>query len=761
MSVSLNVWVRRGRVPLMTALLVAALPATLAASVAMPTIGAAAPVASGVITTTAGTGRVGYSGDGGSALAAMLSYPSGAVQAPDGGVLIVDFGNNVIRRSAPDASIATVAGMAGPAGFAGDGGQAKSARLAQPTAVSPTTDGGFLIADGANNRVRKVSVKGIISTVAGSGATCANPASTCGDGGTAVAAQLNGPSAVASTSDGGFLITEAQANKVRKVSASGIISRVVGTGVACSSPTSTCGDGGTAAAGQLNGPKAIAVAQDGSWFISDSNDNRIRKVSTTGTITTAAGNGVAGSYGDGVSATSANLNSPGGVAVAPDGSIVVADSYSHLVRVVRAGVIRTVAGMADSACTTPTTDTCGDGGPGRTARLNDPAGVSVTTDGLVLVADQGDQRVRRIDTGLGGSPTIWVQNHRLVNGTGRAVQLRGVNRAAFESRCTWDTSGGVADGPVDLASVTAMMSWKINTVRLPLNEDCWLGVNGLPLGGTASAYRTAVRAYVNLLRSNGLYVVPDIQATAPGAQRSTEIDYMPDASHAPAFWASVATVFKGDHGLIFDPVNEVAMASWNDPHPSPAGQWNCWLHGCTLDSIYAGAPRYAAAGLQTLVNTIRTAGATQPVLLGGLSYNSDLTQLSAYLPNDAQHQLVASAHVYDFAEGNAVDAMFTDQLEPISRQIPVILGELGERYCDSSTAAYTSHVLSLINGQETRGNLFGVLGWTWNASTAESTGWRCPTGPYGDGGPLLIRGYDGTPTVMGNVLRTWIASRPG
>jgi hypothetical protein len=240
---------------------------------------------------------------------------------------------------------------------------------------------------------------------------------------------------------------------------------------------------------------------------------------------------------------------------------------------------------------------------------------------------------------------------------------------------------------------------------------------------------------------------------------------MPDNDHMPAFWRSVAATFATDHGVIFDAINEVAMASWNDPNPNPPGQWNCWLNGCTLTSMYPPPPkvgvRFLAAGLQSLVNVIRSQAATQPILLGGIDYNADLSQILSHLPKDPQHQLVASAHVYDFAEGSGIDAMFTTQLEPIAAQLPVILGELGEQYCDSGTAAYTSHVLALVNGELPRGNMFGVLGWTWNAKTAASTGWQCPTGPNGEGGPLLIRNYSGTPTVMGGVIRTWIQSKSG
>jgi len=355
------------------------------------------------------------------------------------------------------------------------------------------------------------------------------------------------------------------------------------------------------------------------------------------------------------------------------------------------------------------------------------------------------------------APTIRVQGRRLVDGAGRAVQLRGVNRAAFESRCTYDDAG-FADGPIDQASVTAMRSWPINVVRLTLNDNCWLGVNGLPIGGDAAGYRRAVRGYISLLRRNGLYVMPVVEVFGPGTQRSTQIDYMPARSHMLAFWRSVASMFKSDHGVIFDPVTEVGMAEWNDPHPDPPGQWDCWLRGCTIDSVYEGAPRFVAAGLQSLVDTIRATGATQPIVLGGLSYNADLTQLLGYLPTDRAHQLVASAHVYDFVRGKDVAATFRDQIAPIARRLPVILGELGERRCDSGSGAYTRRVLGLVDAAERKGTVIGVLMWTWNAQTG-ADGWHCPTGRYGEGGPVLIHDYAGTPTVMGSVFRRWIAAK--
>src|SRR5205807_1919293 len=118
--------------------------------------------------------------------------------------------------------------------------------------------------------------------------------------------------------------------------------------------------------------------------------------------------------------------------------------------------------------------------------------------------------------------TLWVQHHRLVNGAGRAVQLRGVNRAVFESRCTYDAAG-TADGPIDQSSVTSMLGWKLDVVRVSINEDCWLGINGLPLDHNAAGYRAAVKGYVALLRRNGLYVVLENHYTAAGSQPSTQI----------------------------------------------------------------------------------------------------------------------------------------------------------------------------------------------------------------------------------------------
>jgi hypothetical protein len=380
--------------------------------------------------------------------------------------------------------------------------------------------------------------------------------------------------------------------------------------------------------------------------------------------------------------------------------------------------------------------------------------------------------VKRRATSPGPVPTpsppmngLVVSGNRLLDGTGKQVQLRGVNRAAFESACAWTpaSTAALADGPTDAASVDAMVAWKINTVRVALNAQCWLGVNGLPGRGSASDYQQAIKQYVALLRSKGMYVILESHVTAPGVHPSNEIDYMPDADHSPLFWTQVAGAFKTDGGILFDPINEIRLADWNNPSPStgagPKGHWRCWRDGCTLTSVYPGLGVFQAAGMQSLVDAIRGAGATQPIMLGGLNFTKDQSQLMDYLPNDKA--LIIDLHAYDFAYngGSAgFDSVFNQSLS-IAQKLPLVIGELGETECDvtnGSGAPFTHHVLyDVLDRAQTSGTIIGVLGWTWNAGG----GWSCPTGPNGEGGPLLIRSYDGTPTTLGTEFKTWFATK--
>jgi hypothetical protein len=208
----------------------------------------------GTMTTVAGTGTAGFSGDGGPATAAEISSPRGITALPDGSFLIADTDNQRIRKVAADGTITTVAGN-GVRGFAGDGGLATDAELNEPFGVSPLPGGGFLIDDTDNERIRRVGADGTITTVAGNGQEAFG-----GDGGPATAGSLNTPHAVAATPDGGFLIADTYNDRVRRVTPDGMITTVVGTGDSA----------------DLNLPKALAVLPDGTGFlVGDSANDRV------------------------------------------------------------------------------------------------------------------------------------------------------------------------------------------------------------------------------------------------------------------------------------------------------------------------------------------------------------------------------------------------------------------------------------------------------------------------------------------------------
>jgi hypothetical protein len=337
------------------------------------------------IDTVAGSGTAGFTGDGGAATAAQLDVPSKvAFVGGNATYLIADTSNNRIRRVNDTGQISTVAG-AGPAagaagGFAGDGLAATNAttRLNAPRGVSPTADGGFLIADTGNNRIRKVSAAGVITTVAGNGT-----AAFGGDGDAATGASLNQPRDVAALPDGSFLIADTGNNRVRLVTSSGLIFTAAG------SAAGFAGDRGAATSALLSGPSAVAPIIGGGYLVADTGNNRIRRVDATGTITTVAGTGAPGSAGDGGLATAAQLNQPQGVTVTGDGAVFIGDTGNQKVREIdTAGTMTTAAGAG-------TPGFSGDGGLPTNAQLGNPRGVAAA-NGLVWIADSANNRVRML-----------------------------------------------------------------------------------------------------------------------------------------------------------------------------------------------------------------------------------------------------------------------------------------------------------------------------------------------------------------------------
>jgi len=348
----------------------------------------------GIITTVAGNGTVGYSGDNGAATSASLYGPSGVAVDSAGNIYIADSGNYCIRKVAAGTGIITTMAGNGTQGYSGDNGAATSASLHQPIGVAMDSAGNIYIADAANNRIRKVTAgTGIIITVVGNGTQ-----GYSGDNGAATSASLDYPEGVAVDSAGNIYIADSVNLRIRKVAAgTGIITTVAGNGT-----YEYSGDKGAATSSSLNGPSGVAVDSAGNIYIAETGNNCIRKVAAgTGIITTVAGNGTYGYSGDNGAATSAGLEGPSGVAVDSGGNIYIADTGSNCIRKVAAGtgIITTVAGNG-------THDYSGDNGAATSASLAWPYGVAVDSTGNIYIADYGSNRIRKVTAGTGIITTV-------------------------------------------------------------------------------------------------------------------------------------------------------------------------------------------------------------------------------------------------------------------------------------------------------------------------------------------------------------------
>jgi endoglucanase len=300
-----------------------------------------------------------------------------------------------------------------------------------------------------------------------------------------------------------------------------------------------------------------------------------------------------------------------------------------------------------------------------------------------------------------------VQGNQLVDGNGTPLRLIGMNRSGSEYACI--QGWGVFDGPSDDASVQAMAAWHINSVRVPLNEDCWLGINGVPAADAGAAYQQAIVNYVNLLHQHGLYAEISLMWSAPGTTKASYQREMPDTDHTPAMWQSVAATFKNDPNVVF--------GVYGEPH---GVDWPCWRDGgasCGLG--------WSVAGMQSLVDAVRSTGATQPIAVPGIDYANNLSQWLQYKPHDPLNSLVAEFHEY--GDNTCHDAgCWNTQLLAVAQQAPLLTGELGESV--NGTCAH-----SFLDTYMTWADAHGVSyqGWTWDT--------------WGGCG-VLITNYSGTPT---------------
>jgi hypothetical protein len=318
--------------------------------------------------------------------------------------------------------------------------------------------------------------------------------------------------------------------------------------------------------------------------------------------------------------------------------------------------------------------------------------------------------------------SVRVDGDHLVNERGQPVRLLGVDRSGAEYACLSPARQnlGVFAGPTGKRAIAAMKAWRINTVRIPLNENCWLGINGAPPLYSAARYREAIGAYLKRLHKAGLYVVLDLHWNAPGAALSAGQQPMADMDHAPAFWASVARAFKSDPAVVFD--------VYNEPHDI---SWRCWRDGCVLPQ------GWRAAGMQTLVNAVRSTGARQPIIVTAPNWGTDLSAWLDHQPHDPANQLAAGLHIFDFSFCTA-RRCWAQEVEPVARRVPVVATELGQRGC---SAEFVNRFMKWADSARV-----SYLGWSWN--------------PSGCAAPSLITSWDGTPTAYGQGLRAHLAA-PG
>jgi endoglucanase len=318
---------------------------------------------------------------------------------------------------------------------------------------------------------------------------------------------------------------------------------------------------------------------------------------------------------------------------------------------------------------------------------------------------------------------LHVEGNRIVNAAGQPVVLRGVNRMGSEYMCA--QGRGIFDGPSDAASIDAIKSWRANAVRVPLNEHCWLGINGVPTEYAGAAYQQAIKDYVDLINAKGLYAIVDLHWSAPGSDLALGPRPMPDLDHSPAFWSQVAGAFAGNEMVIFE--------LFNEPHPDgnqdTEAAWACVRDGGTCP----GVP-YEVAGTQTLVNLVRATGATNVIAVAGVQYGGTLSRWREYRPADPANKIIAAWHTYNWTWCVA-EPCYESNVGAVAAEVPVLATEIGNDQCD---AVWMNELLTWLDSSE-----IGYLAWSWHTFLAtECSAIR------------LILDYGGTPSQYGGAYRS-------
>jgi len=316
---------------------------------------------------------------------------------------------------------------------------------------------------------------------------------------------------------------------------------------------------------------------------------------------------------------------------------------------------------------------------------------------------------------------LHVVGNRIEDATGTPVFLRGVNRSGSEYRCI--QGQGFFDGDCDEASVRAMTTWGINAVRVPLNETCWLGLSSAQPELAGENYRRAIQSYVHLLHKYALIPILVLHWTHAGDEPAVDLEYMPNADHSLDLWRDVALAFAEDAGVIFEPFNE----PFPDRDDSIVEPWRCWRDGCTALTRDKMPVPYEAAGMQDLVTSIRGAGASQLILVGGLEYSNDLTGWQEYRPSDPLENLAPAWHIYNNNRCVSPNC-WNDAPLALSNDYPIVASEIGQRDCQGN---FVGPLMSFLDQHAS-----GYLAWSWNVQgQCQAATQMAPGNPW----PLIKR----------------------
>ncbi|MGZ4618973.1 MAG: cellulase family glycosylhydrolase, partial [Frankiaceae bacterium] len=357
---------------------------------------------------------------------------------------------------------------------------------------------------------------------------------------------------------------------------------------------------------------------------------------------------------------------------------------------------------------------------------------------------------------------LHVVGNSIRNGAGEAVRLVGVNHSGTEYACVGGEDGTgekaifePADFGTNAEYLRVIKSWGANSIRIGLNEHCWLGVNGVHPAYSGDRYQQAIEQFVRMATSNGLAVILELHWSAPGGFLAHGQAPMPDRDHSVAMWRQVAALFKTNGSVVFDVFNE-PYPYWNE---GGDGAWRCWRDGSQVadpgnathcvgtqwwdqngNEFNDGAGwNYQVAGMQELVDAVRDEGATNLVLMSGVQYANNLRQWLTYKPVDPVNNLTASWHSYDH-NACAPSSCWDAEITPVAAAVPLVVSEFGQGGC---AADYVNTLLSWLDARHA-----SYLAWTWNT-------WGC-------GNMALLEDYaSGTPTPFGRHIRDhFLAVRP-